>query len=111
LRLSFEKLTPSPSIFVKGQGPAMHDARALRNSLPGPASIAADPSAACHLPSDGKTALLISHRFSTVRMADRIVVLENGKIADQGSRDHLLSLAAGTQACSKCRLRIIDELT
>ena len=30
-------------------------------------------------------ALLISHRFSTVRMADRIVVLENGRIAEQGS--------------------------
>src|SRR6202034_158462 len=32
---------------------------------------------------EGKMALLISHRFSTVRMADRIVVLENGKIAEQ----------------------------
>jgi ATP-binding cassette subfamily B protein len=41
---------------------------------------------------DGKTALLISHRFSTVRMADRIVVLENGKISEQGSHDELISL-------------------
>jgi ATP-binding cassette, subfamily B, bacterial len=41
---------------------------------------------------EGKTALLISHRFSTVRMADRIVVLENGKIAEQGSHRHLLAL-------------------
>ncbi len=41
---------------------------------------------------EGKTALLISHRFSTVRMADRIVVLENGKIAEQGSHDELTSL-------------------
>jgi ATP-binding cassette subfamily B protein len=40
----------------------------------------------------GKMALLISHRFSTVRMADRIVVLENGKIAEQGSHQQLLSL-------------------
>ncbi len=40
----------------------------------------------------GKTALLISHRFSTVRMADRIVVLENGKIAEQGSHSQLLTL-------------------
>jgi ATP-binding cassette subfamily B protein len=39
-----------------------------------------------------KTALLISHRFSTVRMADRIVVLENGKIAEQGAHDQLMSL-------------------
>ena len=37
----------------------------------------------------GKTALFISHRFSTVRMADRIVVLENGRIAEDGSHDQL----------------------
>jgi ATP-binding cassette subfamily B protein len=40
----------------------------------------------------GKTALLISHRFSTVRMADRIAVLENGRIVEQGSHRQLLSL-------------------
>ena len=37
-------------------------------------------------------ALLISHRFSTVRMADRIVVLENGKIAEEGTHDQLVTL-------------------
>jgi ATP-binding cassette subfamily B protein len=37
----------------------------------------------------GKMALFISHRFSTVRMADRIVVLENGRIAEEGSHDEL----------------------
>jgi ATP-binding cassette subfamily B protein len=40
----------------------------------------------------GKMALFISHRFSTVRMADRIVVLENGKIAEEGSHDQLATL-------------------
>ena len=40
----------------------------------------------------GKTALLISHRFSTVRTADRIVVLESGKIAEEGSHDELARL-------------------
>jgi ATP-binding cassette, subfamily B, bacterial len=39
----------------------------------------------------GKTAVLISHRFSTVRMADRILVLENGSLAEIGSHDELLS--------------------
>ena len=41
---------------------------------------------------EGKSALLISHRFSTVRMADRIVVLQDGRIVEQGSHRHLVSL-------------------
>jgi ATP-binding cassette subfamily B protein len=37
-----------------------------------------------------KMSLLISHRFSTVRMADRILVLEGGKIAEQGPHNQLV---------------------
>lgn len=40
----------------------------------------------------GKMALFISHRFSTVRMADRIVVLEKGRIAEDGSHEELTHL-------------------
>lgn len=40
----------------------------------------------------GKTAVLISHRFSTVRMADRILVLENGEMVELGSHEELLKL-------------------
>jgi ATP-binding cassette subfamily B protein len=40
----------------------------------------------------GKTALFISHRFSTVRMADRVVVLQDGKISEDGSHNELASL-------------------
>jgi ATP-binding cassette subfamily B protein len=42
----------------------------------------------------GKMALLISHRFSTVRMADRIVVLEGGRLVEEGSHAQLLALGA-----------------
>lgn len=38
----------------------------------------------------GKTGVIISHRFSTVRMADRILVLEDGAVAELGSHDELL---------------------
>ncbi len=38
----------------------------------------------------GKSAVLISHRFSTVRMADRILVLEKGELAEIGSHEELL---------------------
>lgn len=39
----------------------------------------------------GKMSVLISHRFSTVRMMDRILVLENGTIAEEGAHNQLLS--------------------
>jgi ATP-binding cassette subfamily B protein len=39
----------------------------------------------------GRMAVLISHRFSTVRMADRIIVLRHGKVEEQGSHDELLA--------------------
>ena len=40
----------------------------------------------------GKMALLISHRFSTVRMADRIVVLESGRLVEEGNHEQLIAL-------------------
>jgi len=41
---------------------------------------------------EGKMALLISHRFSTVRMADRIVVLEGGRLVEEGTHQQLMTL-------------------
>jgi ATP-binding cassette, subfamily B, bacterial len=37
-------------------------------------------------------ALYISHRFSTVRMADRILFLENGRLVEQGTHEELMDL-------------------
>ena len=39
----------------------------------------------------GQTAILISHRFSTVRMADRIIVLKAGMIVEEGTHDQLVA--------------------
>src|SRR5205807_1096375 len=39
----------------------------------------------------GRMAVLISHRFSTVRMADRILVLQGGELVDQGTHEDLVA--------------------
>jgi ATP-binding cassette subfamily B protein len=45
----------------------------------------------------GRMAVVISHRFSTVRMADRIIVLRNGEIVEQGTHENLVA-ASGLYA-------------
>jgi ATP-binding cassette subfamily B protein len=40
---------------------------------------------------DGRITVLVSHRFSTVRMADQIVVLEGSRVAESGSHDELMA--------------------
>ena len=58
----------------------------------------------------GVTSVLISHRFSTVRRADRIAVLEAGRVVELGSHDELV--AAGGRYADLFRLqaaRFVEE--
>ena len=43
----------------------------------------------------GKTVLVIAHRLSTIRNADRIIVIDNGQIAEEGSHDELANKRGG----------------
>jgi ATP-binding cassette subfamily B protein len=51
----------------------------------------------------GRTAILISHRFPTVRMADRILVLEGGRVIEDGT--HAGLLAAGARYATLFKLQ------
>jgi ATP-binding cassette subfamily B multidrug efflux pump len=55
----------------------------------------------------GRTTILISHRVSTIRMADRIFVLEHGSIAEQGTHEDLLN--AGGYYADLYRRQLLEE--
>ena len=53
----------------------------------------------------GRSAIIISHRFSTVRLADRIAVLENGRLLELGSHEALRAADGRYAALFKLQAR------
>ena len=46
----------------------------------------------------GRTSIVVAHRLSTIRNADSIAVVQQGKIVEQGSHDQLMRNAIGAYA-------------
>jgi len=75
----------APALLVLDEPAAALDARAEADLYARLAAIAADRSQA------GRSVLLISHRLGSARLADRIAVLDGGRIVEEGSHDVLLA--------------------
>ncbi|HEX3621199.1 MAG TPA: ABC transporter ATP-binding protein [Acidimicrobiales bacterium] len=91
-------MRPSPALLVLDEPTASLDPRAEHE-------VFATFAAMSRRSADGRSpiTILVSHRFSTVRMADVIVVLHDGRIEEQGSHEELL--AAGGRYAELFRLQ------
>ena len=90
-------MRPSPALLVLDEPTASLDPRAEHEVFAAFAAMARRDDACSPI------TILVSHRFSTVRMADVIVVLHDGRIEELGSHDELL--AAGGRYAHLFRLQ------
>lgn len=60
--------------------------------------------------SRGRTTVLISHRFSTVALADRILVMEDGRVVEEGTHDTLMALDGAYAALYRLHRRDLEDI-
>lgn len=84
LALARSYMRRTPTLVVLDEPSASLDAQAEHDAY--------ERFAALSTPEDGRITLLVSHRFSTVRMADRIVVIDDGAVRETGTHDELMAL-------------------
>jgi len=58
---------------------------------------------------DGRTTLVIAHRLSTVRRADRILVVEDGRVVESGTHDHLMALGGRYRALYEMQIETVER--
>jgi ATP-binding cassette subfamily B multidrug efflux pump len=59
----------------------------------------------------GRTSFIIAHRLSTIRNADLIVVLDHGKIVEQGNHEELMKLQGQYHGLIEAQYRFLEEIT
>jgi ABC-type multidrug transport system fused ATPase/permease subunit len=61
--------------------------------------------------SKGRTTVIVAHRLSTIRTADKIVVISNGKVVEQGTHMDLMALKGHYHALVNAqKLNTVDEM-
>ncbi len=58
----------------------------------------------------GRTAIIIAHRLSTIRDSDNIIVLEHGRILEQGDHDELMKKQGEYYGLVKSQFQMLDQL-